>query len=1287
MSTSSPTLSETEQFAAESLVRGLTENLRRTRERIVRVRWLTGAFCIGTVALATFATVALVDYFAELQFGIRAVALISLIVAIAGGVYWVYRQFIAQVTLNRTAAETERQVAEFGQRLRTTLDYSRGEPAPAQASPQLLAAMHRQTVKLAQNVDWPTLVDGSPAFFAFVAGALGLFGWGMALVLSPEYRTATARTFLLPAEYTRVSFAPQEQIVKFGESVEVSVEIEGRPVTSAIVRYRTAGSNGSWTVIDLPDDGEPIQAERDDDSTPEEPKVLLGGFTTTLAKLEQDVEFEVIAGPKPLPFGRITVLQPLKLERASAHITPPEYTHRPAQDVETLDLKVLEGSNVSLRLDLSRPASEGLLVPIAEKSKEGEATANVRAVPLAIVESALVANLNDLRESVSFTVSAKTADGMALDPLTVRVRVQLDKKPEIKFLAPQEQLMVTPTTEVPVIAEARDDLGLHRVGILYQVSGGTLHTLWDGSGEGTDETLRAVAQLMLEDHEVTFQDGVTYYAFAEDNYFGAPRRTTTELRFIDIRPFKIDYGLASGDDHEGESNDKPSASLEELIKRQRDNLIAGFAVREEQTLSETIAETLRRGELALKNQTEEFNQGIRAKVGPVPTLDEAIVAMGEAVDFLSNQDLLNAVEAEQEALGSLLKARENLRQLIKNSSSSAKSEAKKFDRQFKQKLRLPPKEKETAEKKLNEAKTQLEKLAERERKWGEQSQSCCNSPSSSSSSSSQSKSPSQSPSQSPSESQANKPAEANKPGEDKGQSPADQEQNPGKPSDKGSDAEKSESTSGEKPGSDGAKPTAEELAQAQEQIRKELADLKQQLAGIKESGAAAQQQADNADQSLQEGLEKLNAKDGEAVSRAAEESARQLEELADHLAALAARDFGGRLDEADRQAQQIAREQERLADELGAPPQKPQAGQNDGKSGQQSGQQSGDKSGNKPGDSGNQKPEESTGKTPGKTAGGKSQESEKPGSSDGQQQPADSGSGQAESDQDEGTGSRPGKSGKNPGRGSRSREQMARDQQNLAARTEMLGELLDRLRGDASRESADVRRNLDAVAKENPPGEIAGQMKQAAEATQSGQSAKAGQAAGQARDQAADLAKALGAARGAFAQPQLQELLALEEQLAQLMQQAQRAQEGQKGELKEKWNALEEKLDKLAKGDPRLANALEKLQQGPGGGDPNAESKEPSDSTQLGGKSELKPNSQLRPTQFQQSGEKEVPQGHYSWLELGDFHGPLKVAKVLQSKIQEAILAGALLDSDQPVPAEYKPLVEKYYKTLSDDLR
>ena len=33
------------------------------------------------------------------------------------------------------------------------------------------------------------------------------------------------------------------------------------------------------------------------------------------------------------------------------------------------------------------------------------------------------------------------------------------------------------------------------------------------------------------------------YAFAEDNYFDKPRRTSTPLRFIDIRPFMRQYQM------------------------------------------------------------------------------------------------------------------------------------------------------------------------------------------------------------------------------------------------------------------------------------------------------------------------------------------------------------------------------------------------------------------------------------------------------------------------------------------------------------------------------------------------------------------------------------------------------------------------------------------------------------------------------------------------------------------------------------------------------------------------
>jgi len=47
--------------------------------------------------------------------------------------------------------------------------------------------------------------------------------------------------------------------------------------------------------------------------------------------------------------------------------------------------------------------------------------------------------------------------------------------------------------------------------------------------------------LLLEEHELTPTDSITYYAFAEDGFPDGPRRTVTDLRFIDVRPFKRIY--------------------------------------------------------------------------------------------------------------------------------------------------------------------------------------------------------------------------------------------------------------------------------------------------------------------------------------------------------------------------------------------------------------------------------------------------------------------------------------------------------------------------------------------------------------------------------------------------------------------------------------------------------------------------------------------------------------------------------------------------------------------------
>jgi hypothetical protein len=144
---------------------------------------------------------------------------------------------------------------------------------------------------------------------------------------------------------------------------------------------------------------------------------------------------------------------------------------------------------------------------------------------------------------LEYEIAAEAADGMKLAGNRFRIEVIPDRKPTVRFLKPREQIEVTPSTEVHMRIEAADDFGLSKTGIVYQVGSGPQRTLFLQQDPKQPATLRAEAVLPLEDHQVNFQDGVTYYAFTEDNHPDQPQRATTELQFIDIRPYKRAYQL------------------------------------------------------------------------------------------------------------------------------------------------------------------------------------------------------------------------------------------------------------------------------------------------------------------------------------------------------------------------------------------------------------------------------------------------------------------------------------------------------------------------------------------------------------------------------------------------------------------------------------------------------------------------------------------------------------------------------------------------------------------------
>ncbi|MEJ7592914.1 MAG: hypothetical protein WKF77_15305 [Planctomycetaceae bacterium] len=816
---------------------------------------------------------------------------------------------------------------------------------------------------------------------------------------------------------------------------------------------------------------------------------------------------------------------------------------------------------------------------------------------------------------------------MSLDSQQINIRVQPDLKPRVQFIEPPEELIVTATTEVPMIVEAGDDLGLHKVGVMFQIGSGPIQTLLEQDAGGSTDVFRLATLMMLEEHRLTIQDAVTYYAFAEDNYFDQPRRTTTPLRFIDIRPYKMEFQVVDSDGG-GESCDCSSVTLEELISRQRQALSQAFQSSQQPTAKETISRLVE-GQEEILDATFEFSAGMAERGAEVPSLDEAILHMDTAIDALNAQDLTNTVAAEQLALAALIRARENFRTMLKQSNSQSASTQRKFDRQMRQKLRMPKKKQSDQQEQLAQTRQKLEDLAKREREWSKQAQQCCNSSASSSAKPSQSKPSQSSPAETnPSESN---PSETNP--SDPSESPAETPQSQGaeSPQDSGQQSKSP-------PDKDGTSPSPAEVAEAQEKLQAELAEIQKQLEKLNAAGQAARDQAQQAAESMQQGLAGLKQDDGNSAAREGERSADQLEQLSAHLAAMNARDFGQRLDEAQKVAQQLASHQQALDQHL-----RDEAVSGDGKrpSGQEPGQQPGD-------------------------AGKTSERSDSEESGDG--------SGSQKADRVVVKG-------------------LARDQQALATQTKMLAEVLDGLERDSTGEAGSVQQMLRQAQAENPPRDIAAGMNQTADDLQAQRIAAAGRGAAEALQRLQELSKSLGAARGELAQPQLKELLALEEQLAQLQEQMKRAQS--KGDdsaaaAGQKWQQLEARLDKLATADQRLTEALRQLREGPQEKKTDAEGEVPKegqpDST-TSGTGPPKPGSQLQPAPFVESDGQPTPEGFYSWLELGDFSGMREVSKALQTRIQEAILAGALMDADQPVPPAYKELVEKYYRALSDDLR
>lgn len=667
-----------------------------------RVQLLQAVCWTALAVVAGVALVAAIDYVWELPRAARVGAVIAVAAAALMSGLAMGTRSLRRWRRYTTAATIEHFFPQLGQRIRTTIQYgdlSAGEVQRRGVAHTLVAALEGETVQLAA----PLPLDAIVPWKALSLASLCVAAAGLALAafsaVDWQWRVAALRTFLSEQPYTDVQIEPGNAIVQDGDSLYLRVKVRGRSGTHVSIFTRRADDEGSsWKEERLPLPARPQSFE--DQVAVELP----------LSRLHHPLDYYAAAGTVRSEVHRITVLYPLRITKQQATVQPPEYTSLPAVISEGADVTALIGSHVKLAFELDRaPTKAWLELEPLRKPAAGDDVVSERK-ELAVAENRLTAEL-DLTHDFAYSLKAEAADGMTLPENRFRVRIRPDEPPRVWFESPDDAIEVHTLAEVLMRMRATDDFGLAQAGVMFELNNEQAYPLLAEDFQAAAEELRAKGEfsprtratlekvLPLEHFQLSQQDSVMYYAFAEDSKPGKAQRNETDLRFIDIRPFKRNYRPVDAQGRQGQGSGL--RSLEELITRQRYALNRAIQLQRLQQGDKVdlpAVESLVTFEGELAQATRELVEGLLARgIDETELLLQAETSMLAAADSLAGGNLDTAALQMRDALKQLIEGRNRIdRNVFRNANRQQLARLRAFDRVQRQKLRRPKSDAELA---------------------------------------------------------------------------------------------------------------------------------------------------------------------------------------------------------------------------------------------------------------------------------------------------------------------------------------------------------------------------------------------------------------------------------------------------------------------------------------------------------------------------------------------------------------------------------------------------------------
>ena len=647
--------------------------------------WKRSIFWAGfaivlTGLIALFMGEAIVDWLMPLPGFVRIALLIGGIGAIG---YLLYRYLIqplrASLTLRDIALNVERNHPDLEDRLVSAVQFGNRESTdPIEA--HMLQRLLEDATERVKDVDFKATIDHSRTRKRVGIAALVVVACCvLALIFPTEIHTSLLRVLVPwektdPVLTTKLTVEPGNARILRGKSLPIDVTVTGKSADKVVLTYENTQAQGTTTP-----EGKSTQQQINMLQNPDDKR----GFAYEIFNIDADIEYYVVANETTSERYTVEVFEMPKVMEISVAYTYPHYTGlKPVVQTGTGDIQAVVGTQAELKLTTNKAiqtATFSLRRDVKERSFTERLTGAAEPVTteMVISDGSTLTTTIDVVEDGTYTVQLFCIDGFNNEiPIEYTVKAIPDEVPEVVIKEPGRDIKTTKLGEVEVIAEATDDYGIAELKLMYRVGSGELQEL---AMEATtpepapvDVRQRRVADgsytFYLEEFDVEPGDIISYYAHAIDNNTRTgPGKASSDIYFIEIRPFNENFREEEAQEGEQEQQQESNPALEmvanqkQIIRETAKHINTKPVSITEEYRSAVRATANKQNELIDKTQrlADEFSLAMQGESAVTPeilmNLEDAIASMREAADSLNAVQPDEAIPAEQEALELLIK--------------------------------------------------------------------------------------------------------------------------------------------------------------------------------------------------------------------------------------------------------------------------------------------------------------------------------------------------------------------------------------------------------------------------------------------------------------------------------------------------------------------------------------------------------------------------------------------------------------------------------------------------------